>query len=101
MCSSDLRYRLEQSSITGLQPDAEPTATALAEITQLVRAERVTTVFTETLVSPAVARTLASETGTRVALLDPLEGLVAGSTGDYQTIMRQNLATLREGLGCQ
>ncbi len=35
----------------------------------------VTTIYYETLVSPAVARTVAGETGAPAAVLDPLEGL--------------------------
>jgi len=94
------RYGLEEWGIVGLAPDAEPTATALARIADLVRERGVRTVYTETLVSDAVARTVAEATGAAVAVLDPLEGLTDGATGDYLTIMRTNLATLRRGLGC-
>jgi zinc transport system substrate-binding protein len=34
----------------------------------------VTTVYTETLVDPAVAETVAEEAGVQTAVLDPLEG---------------------------
>ena len=59
------------------------------------------TVYAETLVSPALAETIARETGAKVAVLDPLEGLTDASPGsDYLEVMRANLKTLREGQGC-
>ena len=51
--------------------------------------------------SPAIAQTLARETGAKVAVLDPLEGLTDASKGsDYLEVMRSNLATLKDGQGC-
>lgn len=94
------RYDLREWGIVGIAPDAEPTANALAEIADLVRARGVRTVYTETLVSGDVARTVAAATGAAVAVLDPLEGLAEDGSGDYLSIMRTNLATLRRGQGC-
>jgi zinc transport system substrate-binding protein len=94
------RYDLHQESVTGLSPDEEPTPAALARVADFVKSEGVTTIFTETLVSDAVARAIAKEAGVGTAVLDPLEGLAAGVEGDYLTVMRANLAVLRSGLGC-
>jgi zinc transport system substrate-binding protein len=95
------RYGLTQRGITGLRPEDEPSPGALAEIADFVRAHHVRTVYSETLVSPAVAKTLARETGVRTAVLDPIEGLDGASGGaDYLAVMRTNLATLREGQVC-
>lgn len=96
------RYGLTQVGIAGLTPDAEPDTGRLAAVTALVRARHVRTVYAETLVSPAVANTLARETGARIAVLDPLEGLNDRSAGaDYLAVMRANLATLRAGQPCR
>jgi zinc transport system substrate-binding protein len=96
------RYGLEQVGIVGLSPDAEPTPGDLARVASFVQGRGVTTIFYETLVSPDVAETVARETGATTAVLDPLEGLAAGdSRADYLTVMRDNLATLRTGLGCR
>lgn len=97
------RYGLTQEPISGLSPDAEPTPRHLADIKTLVEREGVTTIFTEALVSPQVAETLASETGTTTAVLNPLESLTpdqAAAGADYVSVMRGNLATLRSALGC-
>ena len=57
--------------------------------------------YAETLVSEDVAKTLARETGARLAVLDPIEGITNASAGrDYPTVMRANLALLRAGQEC-
>ena len=97
------RYGLTQLPIAGVSPDTEPSAGRLAELAALVRREGVTTVFTEELVSPEVARTLADETGVTTAVLNPLEGLTTEQVAagdDYVDVMRSNLAALRQALGC-
>jgi len=94
------RYGFTQIGISGLSPDAEPSPAKLAEVTDFVRAHDVATIYYETLVDPKVAQTIATETGTTTAVLDPLEGLAAGSTQDYISVMRSDLATIRQGQGC-
>jgi len=94
------RYQLEQIPITGLTPESEPTPQQLQEVKQKAQQSGATTIFFETLVSPTVAETLANEIGAKTAVLDPLEGLEAGSGKDYFSVMRTNLETLREALGC-
>ena len=98
------RYGLEQVSITGLSPEAEPTPQQLAHVIQIVRRTHATTVFFETLVSPRLADTVAREVGSRTAVLDPIEGLTPAEQkrGDnYLTLMRRNLAALRKALACR
>lgn len=95
------RYGLRQVGVSGPRPDVEPSATDLAQVADFVLTHDVRTIFSETLASPAEAETVARETGAAVGVLDPLEGLVAGSAGDYLTVMRDDLAALRAGLGCR
>ncbi|WP_227023176.1 metal ABC transporter substrate-binding protein [Actinomadura rubrobrunea] len=94
------RYGLTQVSIAGVDPSAEPSPARLSELTRRIRSAGATTVFTETLVSPKVAQTLAREAGVRTAVLDPVEGVAKGSGDDYMSIMRRNLDTLRSALEC-
>ncbi len=98
------RYGLEQISIEGLTPEAEPTPAELRHVAEFVRRRHVTTIYFETLVSPKLAQTLARETGTKTAVLDPIEGLTPEAIehgADYFSVMRANLANLRSGLGCR
>ena len=95
------RYNLTQVPIAGIDPANEPSPKQLAEITKLVRKEKITTIFTEELVSPAIANTIAKETGATTATLDPIEGLSDATKGQtYLTLMRKNLETLRKANSC-
>jgi zinc transport system substrate-binding protein len=94
------RYGLRTEAIAGLSPDAEPSASHLDELRSLVERDHVTTVFSETLASPKTAEVLAHDLGVSTAVLDPIEGLPAGSTADYVSIMRANLAALQKANGC-
>ena len=69
-----------------------------------MRRLHVRTVFFERLVSPKLAETVARAAGAKTAVLDPIEGLTpaeAASGATYLTVMRQNLAALRQALGCR
>jgi zinc transport system substrate-binding protein len=98
------RYGLRQEGVVGISPDAEPSPDRLGELADLAEREGVTTIFTEELVSPKVARTLAREAGgLRTAVLHPLEALTddeAKAGADYLSEMRDNLRTLQRALGC-
>lgn len=96
------RYGLEFESIAGLTPDAEPNPAELAELAEHIREHQVTTVFSERLVSPKLAESLAKDAGVAVGVLDPIEGLSQETSDeDYLSLMRANLAALREANGCQ
>ncbi|MEU4572798.1 metal ABC transporter substrate-binding protein [Nonomuraea sp. NPDC023979] len=90
------RYKLKQVGIT-LDPETEPSPARIDEVAKLAKAEKVTTIFTEALVSPKVAEVLAAEVGAKTAVLDPLE---SKPSGDYLSAMRGNLKTLQSALGC-
>jgi zinc transport system substrate-binding protein len=98
------RYGLVQIALTGLTPEAEPTARDFERLVEKVERSGATTVFFETLVSPRLAETVAREAGADAAVLNPLEGLSKEeleSGDDYFSVMRENLATLRKALGCR
>jgi len=95
------RYHLDVHPIAGLSPDAEPSARHLSELADLLRTDKITTVFSERLASPKLADTLAGDLGIRTAVLDPLEGLTSSdSHDDYLSLMRANLKAIREAGGC-
>jgi zinc transport system substrate-binding protein len=96
------KYGLEVEPITGLSPDAEPTPADLARLQDLIREQGITTVFSERLVSPKLADTLAGDLGIRSAVLDPIEGLSdASADEDYVSLMRANLTALEQANGCR
>jgi len=95
------RYHLEVLHIAGLSPDAEPSPRHLAELADLIRTDKITTVFSERLASPKLAETLASDLDITTAVLDPIEGLGSSDeSDDYVSLMRENLAAIRKAGGC-
>lgn len=97
------RYTLNMMPISGLSPDAEPSPARLVEISRFVRENGIMHIFFETLVSPKVAETIASETGAQTISFNPLEGLTdeeiqQGKT--YISVQRENLQALRIALEC-
>lgn len=97
------RYGLDVIPITGLSPETEPSPRDLEATANLVEERGVTTVFTETLLSPEIGETVAREAGVATAVLNPLEGLTEEELDrgeNYFTVMEANLAALRDGLGC-
>ena len=97
-------YGLRQVALTGITPEAEPSPRALEALVREVERSGATTVFVETLVSPRLSQTVAREAGARTAELNPIEGLTTSELGngeDYFSLMRENLAALREALGCR
>lgn len=98
------QYNLEFISISGISPDKEPSSQEIAEIIKTVKENNIKVVFTETLVSPKLAETIANETGAKNQTLDPLEGLSeedikAGK--DYISVMKENLNNIAQSLECK
>jgi zinc transport system substrate-binding protein len=91
------RYGLVAPSISGLVPEEEPDPSRLDDLAELIDDEGVTTVFTEPLLPRRAAETLARETGTHVATLDPLE---SDPGIGYIEAMDRNLQALTKGLTC-
>ena len=93
------RYSLTQASISGVDPESEPSPAELAEVKKIVESTGTTTIFTEELVSPETAQAVAAETGAQTRVLSPIES--APEDGDYAGTMRTNLEELRTALSCQ
>ncbi|MCX6800485.1 MAG: zinc ABC transporter substrate-binding protein, partial [Candidatus Falkowbacteria bacterium] len=96
-------YGFNQVSIAGLSPAAEPSSQQLANIVDFSRKNKVSYIFFESLVSPKLAQTIATEIGAQTLVLDPIEGLtdekkLAGK--NYLSIMQDNLINLQIALKC-
>ncbi|MDO4293784.1 MAG: metal ABC transporter substrate-binding protein [Eubacteriales bacterium] len=98
LCSA---YGLKQLGISGLSPDQEPDPGKMAEITDFVKEHGVKIIFSEELVNPKVAESVAGETGAAVEFLNPLEGLSEeelSDGADYFSVMEENLEKLVKAL---
>ena len=96
------RYGLDQEGISGMDPESEPSPARIKELQDIAKKDNVSTVFFETLASDKTAKTLASDTGLKTDVLDPLEGITDRSKGDdYIEVMQSNLAALKKALGAK
>ncbi|MEU0285085.1 metal ABC transporter substrate-binding protein [Streptomyces sp. NPDC006147] len=96
------RYGLTEEAISGLDPESEPSGARMKELQEIAKADGVTTVFYETLVSDRTAKTLAADAGLKTDVLDPVEGITDHSRGeDYLQVMEANLTALRTALGAR
>lgn len=94
------RTGLTQVGISGLDPDSSPSPARLAEISQIAKEQGVTTIFTEALIDPKVAQTLADDLGITTAVLDPIESQTDASK-DYTAVMQANIDALTKANNCQ
>lgn len=95
------RYGLKQIPITGLTPESEPNPKDLVEIVEIVKRYKIKYIFTEPLISPKIAQSISKETGTKILVLDPIEGLSESDIKagkDYISKMRENLENLKIAL---
>jgi zinc transport system substrate-binding protein len=96
-------YGLNQVAISGLSPEEEPSAKDLAEVANFAKKNGVKYIFFESLVSPKLSQTIATEIGAQTLVLDPIEGIAANDLAagqDYMAVMRSNLANLKIALHC-
>lgn len=96
-------YHLNQTSISGLSPDEEPSPKKLAEIAKFAQQNQVDYIFFESLVSPKLASTIAQEIGAKTLVLNPIEGLTDDDIRNgknYFTEMQNNLTNLKIALQC-
>ena len=96
------RYGFNQVGVAGVSPEAEPSPARLKDVAAFTKKNNVKTIYAETLVSPKTSETVARETGAKVQVLDPIEGITSASKGkDYFEVMESNLKTLKSGQGCK
>ena len=93
------RYGLTQASISGIDPETEPSPAEMANIKSVVEKTGVKTIFTEELVSDAPAKAIAAETGAETSVLSPLES--KPERGDYTDAMTTNLERLKSAMVCK
>ena len=91
---------LQQFGLSGLTPEAEPTASRLAQARQLIDDGRAGAVFYEDHGdAQRIAESFAGDADVPALPLSTLESRPA--EGDYFTVMEDNLESLREGLRCR
>lgn len=96
-------FSLTQESVEDAFATGEPPARKLVELIRFCRAHQVKTIFTEEMMDPALARTLAAEAGADAETLSTLE---EPGKESYLDTMRENLEKIDKALnqrilGCE
>jgi zinc transport system substrate-binding protein len=93
-------FALEQIGLTGLSPEAEPSVERLGAAEAALADGRATAVFFEANdEARRIAESVAADFGVPALPLSTLES--RPPSGDYLSVMEDNLASLRRGLGCE
>lgn len=97
------RYNIIAHPISGLDPESEPSAEQLAALADLAKEKKITYIFFESLVSPKLAETLASEVGAQTIVFESIEGFTPEQKNagiGYAQLMQKNLQNLQTALIC-
>ncbi len=97
------RYNLTTFFIA-ISPEEEPSPRDLAETAKIAKQKKISHIFFETLVSPKLSQTIASEVGVKTLELNPIEGFTdeqIASGRDYISQMESNLTNLTTALQCR
>jgi zinc transport system substrate-binding protein len=99
------RYGLTQHSIHGVSPEGEILPQRMQEIIDLANDLGINVIYSEELVDSKLVDTIAGEIpGGRVLVLSPIEGINQEEQAmgiGYIDKMRENIDSLKEGLGCR
>lgn len=98
------RYGIHDVWISGMAPEADVPPQDIQRVIQIAKDKDVKVIFSEDLVDPRLANTLADEVGAQVLVLSPLEGINQTEQQKGKTYLDkwyENLHNLRTALECQ
>ncbi len=99
-----LKYGFHVESISGLSPDAEPSAKVMGTIIDKVKDKHISTIFFESFASDKTINAIATDAKVKVDFLQPIANITKdesqnGST--YYSLMLQNLEKISEARECR
>ena len=97
-------YGVKQYSISGMSPEDKPSAKQISELINLVKNEKINTVFFEEFASPKVAQTIAKAANVKIDALRPAENISKEENKKgygYLQIMEDNLEKLKFAMDCK
>lgn len=100
LCSE---YGCRQIPITGINPEAEPSPADVVSIIRQAKENNVSAVFSESMLNPNTAETIAKEINGRVMVFNSVHGLTAQEEldgEDYISLMESNLRNIGIALEC-
>jgi len=98
------RYGFHVEALTGLTPEAEPSARNMARLIDMIKKDSVSTVFFESFVNNRAMKSIANEAKVAVNVFQPLANVTSDEAkkhSTYESIMKENLYKLSKALKCQ
>jgi len=97
------RYHFKVESLTGLSPEADPSAQDINRIFSDIKKEGIRTIFFENFVNDKLIKSIAHDAKIKFELFEPLGNITADEAKaglTYEDIMKKNLIKLSEALQC-
>lgn len=91
-------YGIEQISITGINPNQEPSLSKISEIATYAKNNNIGYILFDGLVNPKVAQTIANEANIKTQVLYSIDGVTKqdfNNNEDYISLMNKNLEILK------
>ncbi|WP_457743173.1 metal ABC transporter substrate-binding protein [Sulfurimonas sp.] len=98
------KYNFKVESLTGLSPEAEPSAQDINRIFKDIKDDGLDTIFFENFVNDRVIKSIAKDAKIKFDVFEPLGNITADEAKaglTYEDIMKKNLKKLVEALKCQ
>ena len=98
------KYDFEIEALSGLSPDAQPSAKSMVKLINHIKEHGISTVFFESFVSDRAMKSIASEAKVSVDVLQPLGNITADEAKknlSYEDIMLINLEKISKALECR
>lgn len=98
------RYGFKVDALSGLTPEAEPSAKNMSKLIDMIKKHSISTVFFESFVNNRAMKSIADETKSSVEVLQPLANITSDEQkkhSSYESIMRENLNKLSKALLCR
>jgi len=98
------KYGFEVEALSGLSPEAEPSAKNMLSLIEHVKEHKLKTIFFESFVSDRAIKSIAKEANVSVDVLQPLGNITADEAEKkvtYEEIMLSNLSKISKALECR
>ena len=98
------KYHFKVASLSGLSPEADPSAQDVNRIFHDIKEQGINTIFFENFVNDKLIKTIAHDAKIKFELFEPLGNITADEAkagATYEEIMKKNLKKLQEALQCR
>ena len=96
-------YSFHVEALSGLSPEAEPSAKDITRIFEHIKEDAISTIFFESFVNDRVITTIAKDANVKLEVLQPLGNITADEAkrnATYEELMYENLNKLSKALMC-